>query len=146
MSYISHHALGRAHQRGLDLTTLDAVAMLGVAGAAGYLMAPCDKHLDGELALTFSNDLVLIGVLRRCRRLQTDGVASPLLFYDVRTTLQASDRGCEERRERGRIATNAVMHWIRQDFSAGEDPVDMIPVHKSDGRDHISRMLALEPV
>ena len=38
---------------------------------------------------------------------------------------------------------NPKLVAVRQDFSAVEDLVGMIPVHRSDGRDHVSRMLAL---
>jgi hypothetical protein len=143
MAYVCHHAIARLHERGVDFSTGDAAALIGFAGILGYLCGLYETHHDGEICLTLGG-IILLGVLRPCRRPEPNGTPSKLWFLEVRTALQADAPGCEDRRDRGRIARQVVEKWLLNDYDTTSSLVAAIPFRRADLSDHISQML-LEP-
>src|SRR4051812_43242634 len=80
-----------------------------------------------SLALTIG-DVLLVGVLRPCRRPEPNGTPSKLWFYDVRTALPADAPSCEDRRDRGRIARQVVEKWMVGDYDTMKETRRRDPV------------------
>jgi hypothetical protein len=132
VAYLPHHALGRMHERGMDLS-IEAATCIAYTGILGSILGPFDTHRDADLTLTIG-EVVLTGVMRA----QGDGSAKH--FWDVRTALPADAPGCGERRERGLITHEVIRKWLRDDYSSTRELAAEIPYRSTDG-DHVSRML-----
>jgi hypothetical protein len=114
LAYISKHAIGRMHERGVKLTVGTTTGALAFIGVLGLLMRDSEKHWDAGLCLRFGEALV-VGSTKRAMKQVDEGRAVARCILDVRTALLTEDVKDQRMVEQGNAAANAVMQWLDGD-------------------------------
>jgi hypothetical protein len=126
LAYISKHAIGRLHERELDLTNDGATGAFAFIGMLGYLTRDSEKHIAGELCLHFGDTLV-VGSLKHAPKEADDGREFNGTFYDVRTALPADEVSNQDMLEQGRVASHVVAAWFADPPDDDRTLADQIP-------------------
>jgi len=114
IAYISRHAIGRLHERGLDLTDMKATCALACVGIVGLLTRGCIKHIDGQMSLVYNDTLITGSLKHALRDVSGDRGKREIngTFYDVRTALPTEDYQNQEVIDQGVQASLAVANWL----------------------------------
>ena len=114
LAYVSLHAMRRLHERGYDLTAVQATSIFAFIGILSFLTRGSDKHVGGQLNLHFG-DVLVTGSLKHARKPMSDGSEANGTLYDVRTVLAADEVANRDMLEQGRVAAHVVATWVEGD-------------------------------
>ena len=112
LAFVSAHALGRLHERGVDLTNNRTTGVLACLGVLGMLTRASAKHITGGLCLRY-RDTLICGSLKHAMKPVAPGRETNGTLLDVRTALDANDVTNQAMLEQGTIAAHAVMTWLK---------------------------------
>ena len=114
LAYVSKHALGRMHERGVKLDIEVATGALAFIGVLGLLTRRSEKHWDAGLCLRFG-DTLIVGSTKRAMKVVGDGRAIAGCIFDVRTALNVDEMNDHRQIDQGSAAAKAVIAWLESD-------------------------------
>jgi hypothetical protein len=125
LAFISKHAVGRLHERGVDLNNSRTTGVLACLGVLGLLTRNCRKHVAGGLCLRY-RDTLIVGSLKHAMKPVAPNRETNGTLLDVRTALDANLVNNQAMLDQGDAAAHAVITWLKN-REGEEELAELIP-------------------